>query len=593
MLVFDEFGLKRDINNGKCTNCNRYNTSRVWCQTCDPQKTTQGWTSGNKDVDGCIKEFQLKATKYEDVIEWIPFNRLDSIQKIGDRFSAIWLDGTRAACVHEYGYKYEYTRSRTLSPKVELKLLDDSQNSLCLLNRFKDFMQSKNSKVKVFGLTQNTATNDYMLVYDEFYSQLGLSDGICGNCNLNNTSPAWCQTCDPLKNTKGWTSGNKDIDVYIKELQLKVTKYEDVIEWIPFNRLDNVQKIGEGGFSSVFSATWLDGKRIVTGGLLTKYTQSRTPSCIVALKTLSGLQKNFLKEFKSYTEFRLMGSNLEVYGLTQNTANNEYLMVFQYANKGSLHKFISSNFRELNWKSKLKQLVDISENLMKVHKAKYFHGDFHSGNILLNQSINGDLISYISDLGLSRNKDDPNDMEGSIYGVLPYVAPEVLNKQPYTSEADIYSFGIIMAEMSTGKPPHYDVEYDEILFIRICNGLRPEFAESTPECYIKLARQCMDADPSNRPSASYIYSELSKWYKIVECSATNDNIELAILKAFRLADTIIPTSPIFTELQIFPKDKLTSKLLNFRNLSEPINSVSAELLKVYGSNKCDFSIFDD
>ncbi|CAG8693400.1 7161_t:CDS:2, partial [Gigaspora rosea] len=87
--------------------------------------------------------------------------------------------------------------------------------------------------------------------------------------------------------------------------------------------------------------------------------------------------------------------------------------------------------------------------------------------------------------------------------------------------------------------------------------------------------------------------ELSKWYKIVECSATNDNIELAILKAFRLADTIIPTSPIFTELQIFPKDKLTSKLLNFRNLSEPINSVSAELLKVYGSNKCDFSIFDD
>ncbi|RIB23478.1 hypothetical protein C2G38_2072704, partial [Gigaspora rosea] len=51
--------------------------------------------------------------------------------------------------------------------------------------------------------------------------------------------------------------------------------------------------------------------------------------------------------------FRLLGSNLEVYGLTQNTTNNEYLMVFQYANKGSLHNFLLSNFRELNWKSKL------------------------------------------------------------------------------------------------------------------------------------------------------------------------------------------------------------------------------------------------
>ncbi|CAG8840838.1 7163_t:CDS:1, partial [Gigaspora margarita] len=82
------------------------------------------------------------------------------------------------------------------------------------------------------------------------------------------------------------------------------------------------------------------------------------------------------------------------------------------------------------------------------------------------------------------------------------------------------------------------------------------------------------------PFASYIYSELSKWYKIIDCSVASDNTEL--LKAFRLADTIIPTSPKLTKLQIFPKDKLTSKPLNFRNLSEPINSVSAELLKVYG-----------
>ncbi|CAG8782187.1 7025_t:CDS:1, partial [Gigaspora margarita] len=47
------------------------------------------------------------------------------------------------------------------------------------------------------------------------------------------------------------------------------------------------------------------------------------------------------------------------------------------------------------------------------------------------------------------------------------------------------------------------------------NGLRPEFAKDTLECYIKLANKYIDADPSNRPSASYIRDELIKWYNLV------------------------------------------------------------------------------
>src|SRR5260363_210218 len=116
LLVFDEFGFERKCYNGKCANCNRYNTSRAWCRTCDPQKTAQGWTSGNKNIDDCIKEFQLNATNYKDVIEWIPFNRLDNIQKVGEEFSATWLDGKR--CVDGDGLKKEYKQSRKSSYKV-------------------------------------------------------------------------------------------------------------------------------------------------------------------------------------------------------------------------------------------------------------------------------------------------------------------------------------------------------------------------------------------------------------------------------------------------------------------------------------------
>ncbi|RIB04912.1 hypothetical protein C2G38_2221143 [Gigaspora rosea] len=105
----------------------------------------------------------------------------------------------------------------------------------------------------------------------------------------------------------------------------------------PFNRLENVQKIG-GGFGSVFLATWLNGKRIVSGEIHHS-VQLRTLSLIVALKTLPG-SKEFLKE---------------VYGLTQTTTNNEDLMVFNMQIKEA---FIMSNKESVNMKSERESYRD-------------------------------------------------------------------------------------------------------------------------------------------------------------------------------------------------------------------------------------------
>ncbi|POG77980.1 kinase-like domain-containing protein, partial [Rhizophagus irregularis DAOM 181602=DAOM 197198] len=60
----------------------------------------------------------------------------------------------------------------------------------------------------------------------------------------------------------------------------------------------------------------------------------------------------------------------------------------------------------------------------------------------------------ISDFGLSRPSNEQIS-NNKICGVLPYIAPEVLNGEPYTLSSDIYSVGVIMAELSSGKPPFY------------------------------------------------------------------------------------------------------------------------------------------
>ncbi|CAG8738872.1 183_t:CDS:1, partial [Gigaspora rosea] len=79
----------------------------------------------------------------------------------------------------------------------------------------------------------------------------------------------------------------------------------------------------------------------------------------------------------------------------------------------------------------------------------------------------------------------------------------------------------------------------------------------------------MDINPSNRPTASFICYELSRWHEVVDNGAVKDRYQLAILRTFQSANEIIPT--LLTELPICPKDKLTSKRLSFNKLSKPIN----------------------
>ena len=68
-----------------------------------------------------------------------------------------------------------------------------------------------------------------------------------------------CHSCDP-RIAKEWTSKNKEIDDFIKKSQLKAKNYDDVIEWIHFDQLENIEEIGKGGFSIVYSANWANQK---------------------------------------------------------------------------------------------------------------------------------------------------------------------------------------------------------------------------------------------------------------------------------------------------------------------------------------------
>jgi len=202
--------------------------------------------------------------------------------------------------------------------------------------------------------------------------------------------------------------------------------------------------------------------------------------------------------------------------------------------------------------------------LREIHKKNYFHHDLHSGNIL-SYSICG---SSIGDLGLCQQLEEKDD-SNEIFGTIPYLAPEVLSKKPYTKESDIYSFGMIMWEHTTGKRPFHDRPHDQYLMLDILKGERPQITDDTPKFYAELMKKCWDHDPENRPTAREICDCLWGY-----CSYNEDKMTEEKEKIIELAEA--------KRQEMIKSDKFL-----FDTIQKTESSSSLSLIEIQFNNKDD------
>src|SRR6185369_1757278 len=188
---------------------------------------------------------------------------------------------------------------------------------------------------------------------------------------------------------------------------------------------------------------------------------------------------------------------------------------------------------------------------MRIHERNYIHHDLHSGNIF---SYNI-WKSRIGDLGLCQQVIDKKDNPNKIYGVIPYLAPEVLSKKPYTKESDIYSFGMIMWEFTTGKKPFHYRSHNHCLISDILKGERPQITDDTPKFYAELMKRCWDHNPENRPTAEEIEYCLGEYYRKKEIISSAEAKRQEIIKSDKfLSDT--------KNYKHHPESCYTSRFLN-------------------------------
>ena len=150
--------------------------------------------------------------------------------------------------------------------KINIEILNDANTNSERESR-KDYFFSLVKKNK------ELSENEKEFCKEKFIYDFELEDAVykkgkpkeCNKCKLTKYSDRFCEGCISLQLQSlftTWTSGNNIIDDFIQQCQMKSSLPNYILEWIPFEQFKKVTKLTEGGFSSIYTATWTRGRII-------------------------------------------------------------------------------------------------------------------------------------------------------------------------------------------------------------------------------------------------------------------------------------------------------------------------------------------
>ncbi|KAL5200132.1 hypothetical protein ABZP36_021335 [Zizania latifolia] len=209
-----------------------------------------------------------------------------------------------------------------------------------------------------------------------------------------------------------------------------------------------------------------------------------------------------------------------------------HYLVYEFMKNGSLHNALKTNAggEVLPWPARLRIAVGIAAGLEYLHvsqRPQIIHRDLKPSNILLDD----DMEARIADFGLARAIPDANThmTTSNVAGTLGYIAPEYHQTLKFTAKCDVYSFGVILAVLGTGKEPT-DPFFTQVDDVGIIKWLRRVIQDGNPAAQaaliddaiagagyeeqillvLRIAVFCTADDPKERPTAKDVRCMLSQ-----------------------------------------------------------------------------------
>jgi hypothetical protein len=285
-----------------------------------------------------------------------------------------------------------------------------------------------------------------------------------------------------------YLSQNKPLIFYSPNKSIIMNFSEEIKQSIGFQMLtdyyDIKETIGRGKFS------------IVNLGINKKTSEK------VAIKIIkkSSLKSNEDKELLE-TEIYIMkfSNHPNIIKLYDNYENEKYIfLVMEYINGGNLTSYLNKKHFNISEKKFSIIMKQIGEGIKYLHENGIVHRDIKPENIMIYEKGNNINIK-ITDFGLSKIM-SKNEKANEAFGTLFYVAPEILLKIPYGNKVDIWSLGVLLFYVLTGRFPFQDINEKGLGHkIILENNIFNNEEWNNRSIYVRdLIKKCLKKDPKDR-----------------------------------------------------------------------------------------------
>ncbi|KVH88177.1 serine/threonine-protein kinase HT1 [Cynara cardunculus var. scolymus] len=188
-----------------------------------------------------------------------------------------------------------------------------------------------------------------------------------------------------------------------------------------------------------------------------------------------------------------------------------YCIITEYMSQGTLRMYLNKKEPySLSTETVLRLALDISRGMEYLHSQGVVHRDLKSNNLLLND----EMRVKVADFGTSCLETQTQESKGNM-GTYRWMAPEMVKEKPYTRKVDVYSFGIVLWELTTALLPFQGMTPVQAAFAVAEKNERPPLPASCQPALAHLIKRCWTAEPSKRPDFTEIVAALEKYDECV------------------------------------------------------------------------------